>query len=707
MTHTAPPNGPLRTAARRLTSLIFALGALAACGDDRFPGDGSGVEPDALLLDEGGGAGETGVVPGPDIGPPTPPRPDTGLPPVSDSGVPPTPGPDLAPCARNGDCAGGEVCRAGTCRAICSEAEPCVGALNVCDTEGGFCGQCSDTQPCTNGRACETGLCTGGCLSNLACEDGEVCEDGVCTAPLCAAGETTCEGDRVGTCGADGRSFEFTSCNADDSCTDDDGFGCTCREGACAARTCRPGSLRCAGPGAQACRDDGSGWGTITPCEDDEECVAGACLPQACEAGDTRCAGSQLLACGPDGLFSDITECASTGRVCRPTEAGDACLEPFCVPNSRVCTADGGSVLRCDDRGEAQETVACRAAQRCWGGECRARVCDPGAGLTCADGNVANCQSNGTATAATETCASGCRDGACIAVCGNGALEPGEACDPSVPGTTNCAEDCTPLSPCPTARITCALRTTAPPSGTAPLGVWVNCSGTDSSGTSPITSWDWSLLSRPPGASATLRTTGSSAWFAPDGTGDWTVGLTVTDRGGNRSCSQASWVQNVPTRGTLQIDLRWVSTPTPSANTHPDMDLHLLRLNGNCWLDRMNDCHWGNKTPNWGSPDSTLDNPSLVADSISNGEPERILLPVPSASERFMVGARFFGRNGGSTTSIAATVEVRVDDIIIHTGTRTLTNVSEFWTVGEYDPATRTFTPVNRVAPRIEDACPR
>lgn len=90
-----------------------------------------------------------------------------------------------------------------------------------------------------------------------------------------------------------------------------------------------------------------------------------------CVEGSRRCMGDRLLTCA--GGVEVAQDCQSMSAFC----SGDQCEPHVCRPNSRECSADGGSVVSCNARGSEATTMDC--------GDSR---CDP-ATRTCVGGGGA------------------------------------------------------------------------------------------------------------------------------------------------------------------------------------------------------------------------------------------------------------------------------------------------------------------------------
>jgi len=88
----------------------------------------------------------------------------------------------------------------------------------------------------------------------------------------------------------------------------------------------------------------------------------------SCSEGERRCNGDQLLTCVA-GTFV-AADCQAMGAFCE----GGTCRPHVCVPNSRMCSADRGSVVSCSARGDEASEDDCGEGEcnpdtiRCEGG---------------------------------------------------------------------------------------------------------------------------------------------------------------------------------------------------------------------------------------------------------------------------------------------------------------------------------------------------
>ena len=302
------------------------------------------------------------------------------------------------------------------------------GADETCDGEDDDCddlideGCCVEGDPCTTEcgttgeRACEATGAEGRCVPpREVCNgedddcDGEPdetfdCREGqtvVCTTPCGSEGVRTCTAAcSYGPCEAG-----TEICNGlDDDCDGirDDNF--TCVAGSTVACTTSCGSM-----GMAMCGGD---------------CMPAACAPPAetCNGTDDDCDGTpdDGFGCVAGSSSACATSCGSTGtRACLPD-----CSLDSCAPPAEVCNGvDDDCDTTCDD------------------------------GFTCCAGAMTPCSAlgMGSGTAICRADCTGWNTAAC-GQCGNGVINPPEACDGSVPPTTTCAGI---LGPGYTGSVTC------------------------------------------------------------------------------------------------------------------------------------------------------------------------------------------------------------------------------------------------------------
>ncbi len=174
-------------------------------------------------------------------------------------------GPALAPL----DCNDGNDCTTDSC-------DPVDGCQWTTNTNF-----CNDTDPCTLGDVCQSGLCRGApivCSDNNVCNGVETCQAGACTtaAPLNCDDGNPCTDDTCdGVLGCQ-QTNNTVACDDSNLCT----FNDQCQSGACAGSP-----VQCANAtvcdGNETCNPaDGSCLpGTPLPCDDGNACTTDSCDP--------------------------------------------------------------------------------------------------------------------------------------------------------------------------------------------------------------------------------------------------------------------------------------------------------------------------------------------------------------------------------------------------------------------------------------------
>lgn len=133
----------------------------------------------------------------------------------------------------------------------------------------------------------------------------------------------------------------------------------------------------------------------------------------------------------------------------------------------------------------------------------------------------------------------------------------------------------------------------------------------------PITNYEWTLIGRPAGSTASLSGSGANRAFFPDLAGIYTAELTVATASGLRSEPCTTTLLAFPGQ-SLWIELFW-------SHSGDDMDLHLLAPGGT--LTTNGDCFYWNCVGgglDWGLPSVSEDDPSLDFDDIPGKGPENI-----------------------------------------------------------------------------------
>jgi hypothetical protein len=369
------------------------------------------------------------------------------------------PGACPADCDDGSACTLDQLLNGGTCGAVCSYMT--VTACSAAKKDGCCPAGCdatndSDCSPtCGNGvlepnETCDTKIPAGqpgACL--VACDDGAACTiDQLLGAGTCGA---LCSHKTITACsGKTGDGCCPAGCNA----TNDDDCSPTCGNGVLEANEKCDTKIPAGQSGAcpVSCDD-------AVACTMDSLLNAGTCDAVCSYTPVTGCSGKTSDACCPSGCnaVTDVDCSASCGN--GVLEPGEKCDTKIPAGQAGACPAG------CDDG------KPCTFDQLLNGGTCDA---------VCAHKPVTAC----SVLASDGCCPGGCdatTDADCKPVCGNGVLEPGEACDTKIPSGTGACPTACPSKPCYTATLgnqgTCQAKCT--------YSSITNCSGKTSDGCCP------------------------------------------------------------------------------------------------------------------------------------------------------------------------------------------------------------------------------
>lgn len=280
--------------------------------------------------------------------------------------------------------------------------------------------------PCTDGRACASGVCVGDrgemgvcsvpCMSRVDCPAGS---NWSCVVPAEPVGTRVCgciadADDEVCGDGADndcdGRTDDCRTCDGRVIVGDDDEHCGECFVACAADQTCRDGRCGCEDPGQVSCGDrcvdldaDEQHCGACgRVCSPGEECASGACSCPA--ATPDVCDGACV------SLDADPEHCGACGRSCPDalTCRDGACVCPFAgqEPCGDTCVSTSSDPRHCGACGNA-----CPAAQVCIAGTCACP--DPALDDLCSSGctdlasDPRNCGACGVGCDAPTTCQGG------------------------------------------------------------------------------------------------------------------------------------------------------------------------------------------------------------------------------------------------------------------------------------------------------------
>lgn len=186
-----------------------------------------------------------------------------------------------------------------------------------------------------------------------------------------------------------------------------------------------------------------------------------------------------------------------------------------------------------------------------------------------------------------------------------------------------------------------------------------------------ITDYEWELVEIPSGSTGWLEETSDpAADIYMDIAGIYEVRLSVVNEFDVRSAPAVCRMDAVPV-DNIHVELLWDTS-------RADLDLHMLESPDAELWDAPHDVCYCNKTPDWGVPLETSDDPRLDIDDIAGHGPENINITTPADGE-YPVRVHFFDDNGDG--AVTATVRFYLNGLLTDTYARVLDN-DEVWEVG-------------------------
>lgn len=192
-------------------------------------------------------------------------------------------------------------------------------------------------------------------------------------------------------------------------------------------------------------------------------------------------------------------------------------------------------------------------------------------------------------------------------------------------------------------------------------------SGSYDPGGLAITSYNWTLLSKPAGSAVDMPPGDAVRGnFMPDQAGTYVGQLIVTNEAGIQSAPCTTNLEAIPAQD-LWVEMFW-------DRAGDDMDLHLLAPGGTPRTGT--DCYFvncdGGAVLDWGATGYAGDNPRLDLDDIPGTGPENINIDDPDASGGgFTVFVHDYPGDGGEPTNV--TVNIYLNGSLTWSDTRTIT----------------------------------
>jgi len=245
--------------------------------------------------------------------------------------------------------------------------------------------------------------------------------------------------------------------------------------------------------------------------------------------------------------------------------------------------------------------------------------------------------------------------------------------------------------------------------------------------------YEWVVVQRPDGSTAQpverladpfrpaeggpADNTGTpGAVFFVDLAGEYVIELRVTDN--LDATSPSEYCEQDPAQvrifaepdEDIHLQLVW-DTPgdrDQTDGTGTDVDLHFLHPRGADWFDRLQDCFFGNPSPDWGNIGQLDDNPSLDIDDTDGAGPENINLDNPQNTDAlggfYRVGVHYYrstrGNFGGEEYGPSLiTMRIYLGGVLASETQQELVDTNDFWDVGGISwGADNRFLPTNRVS---------
>ncbi len=269
---------------------------------------------------------------------------------------------------------------------------------------------------------------------------------GKCMMGLCDAGTYRCDGPTLEHCRQDETAWDTVdTCATAALCatavaSDAATMGSLdmCPVGCSAA-----GAYLCTGMTLTKCRDDLTGFDSVTTCTDpNTECnpVVGACT-DLCTPGQYQCNDKSLRRCTSTRHWENVSDCASAALCTTAADASSGqCLPPGC-PHAGDYACSGATLSKCaEDLSGFVAVTTCASAELCDATDkrCNDPVCTPANSYQCfdvsVDGNVESqlrqCNAGQTAWVDVgDACPAG-------QFCSNDGADPG--CKTSCPSSTRC-----------------------------------------------------------------------------------------------------------------------------------------------------------------------------------------------------------------------------------------------------------------------------
>ena len=302
------------------------------------------------------------------------------------------------------------------------------GSADLCDSKSKQCQVCKPGDGRCDGVVREQCSNDGDTWQSIqSCSSADMCNPTFCgncmPGEYSCRGENAAAESELWQCGKDGTwSLHLDDCGTPGLCSAtldaaraNPNFGNKCMKGLCDA-----GTYRCDGATLQHCRPDETGWDTVDTCATAALCAVAVAsdaatmgsldmCPQGCStAGAYLCTGMTLTKCRDDLTgFDTVTTCTDANTECNP--AVGACTD-LCTPGQYQC--NDKTLRHCTSSRHWENVSDCASAALCTvatdasSGSCLAPGCPHAGDYACNGATLSRCADDLSAFTAVTTCAS-------------------------------------------------------------------------------------------------------------------------------------------------------------------------------------------------------------------------------------------------------------------------------------------------------------
>lgn len=302
-------------------------------------------------------------------------------------------------------------------------------------------------------------------------------------------------------------------------------------------------------------------------------------------------------------------------------------------------------------------------------------------------GFIVGCDSNATSdTVVTDTGTSADAEGDATLAPDGSANDP-DAPEPDVHADVAVENDVPDGDACVVITTECQVRDSEVVGGdsiVASVGAYVDCVAEyDGSDLGAERQWRWRLEGPGLAMSPGYDVNQASVSLLVQQPGDFTMRAELLDAGRVVSCEPAITTVVGNTDADLLVVLTWAladsAEPRWEGNVLYDLNLHVVRRasDDSCWGAIPDDCHWRNRTPDWGEEGVALDDPRLFqfGDDAPSG-PRLVSLNSLEAFD-YSIGVDHWDQ--GFPNDVNVLVDIYLHGTLISSLTHVLPAAGGFW----------------------------